>query len=261
MEPLMSKAEILKKALASGPCFGLNCAIPSPHTVEILASSSYDFLVIDAEHPPTNPAIIHTQLTAMAASPSSALIKIPSLDPTFIRQCLDLGAEGLLAPDIDTADDARHFVRLTRYPPHGVRGIASAVRVTGFTRNKLHVKTADQRLCRGVLIESKSGLDHLDEISAVDGVDIVMFGATDLAAQLGHVGEPRAPQVVVAIEDGIKRVRKAGRVAGIVSSEADIEYYTALGVTMFVVGSDMTLFVQATDGLVERLLKKHRTTA
>ena len=80
----MSKAEILKKALASGPCFGLNCAIPSPHTVEILASSSYDFLVIDAEHPPTNPAIIHTQLTAMAASPSSALIKIPSVSYTHL---------------------------------------------------------------------------------------------------------------------------------------------------------------------------------
>jgi 4-hydroxy-2-oxoheptanedioate aldolase len=261
MEPLMSKVEILKKALASGPCFGLNCAIPSPHTVEILASSSYDFLVIDAEHPPTNPAIIHTQLTAMAASPSATLIKLPSLDPTFIRQCLDLGAEGLLAPDINTADDARHFVSSTRYPPHGTRGIASAVRVTGYTRNKHYVKTADQRLCRGVLIESKSGLDHLDEISAVDGIDIVMFGPTDLAAQLGQVGEPKAPQVVVAIEDGIKRVREAGRVTGIVSSEADIEYYAALGVTMFIVSSDVTLFVQATDGLVDRLLKKYRLSA
>jgi 4-hydroxy-2-oxoheptanedioate aldolase len=111
------------------------------------------------------------------------------------------------------------------------------------------------------LIESKSGLDHLDEISAVDGIDIVMFGPTDLAAQLGQVGEPKVPQVVVAIEDGIKRVREVGRVAGIVSSEADIEHYAALGVTMFIVSSDVTLFVQATDGLVDRLLKKYRFSA
>lgn len=81
---------------------------------------------------------------------------------------------------------------MTRYPPLGIRGVALAVRVTGLTRNKFHVKTADQRLCRCVLIENKSGLDHLDEISAVDGIDIVMFGPTDLAAQLSHVGEPKA---------------------------------------------------------------------
>jgi 4-hydroxy-2-oxoheptanedioate aldolase len=225
--------------------------------MEILAGSPYDFFVIDAEHPATSPAIIHTQLAALAAGKATSFIKLSSLDSSMIRQCLDLGVDGLMAADVNTPEDAIRFVSLTRYPPHGVRGVAGAVRATNYTRDKVFLESSEQRLLRCILIESKSGLDRLEEISAIDGVDVVFFGPSDLAAQLGHLGKPGAPAVVTAIEDGIKRARQAGRTVGIVSSEADVGHYVALGVTMFVVGSEMTLFVQAVDGLANRLRQRY----
>ena len=256
---MVSNAESFKNLLMTGPCFGLNCAIPALPTMEVLAKSPYDFFVIDAEHPATSGSIIHTQLTALAAGKAVSFIKLFSLDPSMIRQSLDLGVDGLMAADINTAEDARRFVSLTRYPPCGVRGVAGAVRATGFTRDKTYVESAEQRLIRCVLIESTSGLDQLEEICDTDGVDVVFFGPADLAAQIGHIGRTAAPAVVSAIEDGIKRARKVGQPVGIVSSEADVERYIELGVTMFVVGSEMTLFVQAVDSLADRLRKKYRS--
>jgi 4-hydroxy-2-oxoheptanedioate aldolase len=254
-----SSAESLKDLLKAAPCFGLNCAIPALHTMEILAKSPYDFLVIDAEHPATNSAIIHTQLAVLAAGKTASFIKLSSLDPSMIRQCLDLGVDGLMAADINTAEDARRFVSLTRYPPDGIRGVAGAVRATGYTRDRTYLESAEQRLIRCVLIESTCGLDQLEAICAIDGVDVVFFGPADLAAQIGHIGQPSAPAIVSAIEDGIKRAREVGRPVGIVSGEADVERYIALGATMFVVGSEMTLFVQAVDSLADRLRKKYRS--
>jgi 4-hydroxy-2-oxoheptanedioate aldolase len=251
-------AAAFKEAARTAPQFGLSCAIPSRYTAEILSASAYDFMLIDAEHPPTNPAIVHTQLMALAAGNAATMVKLPSLEPNLVKQYLDLGPDGLMAPNIDTAADAKSFVSLTRYPPKGIRGIAGAVRATGYTRNKAYLSTAEQRLCLSAVIESRTGLDNLEAICAVDGIDVVFFGPSDLAAQLGHIGQPSNPNVIAAVEDGIKRVCKAGRIAGVVSGEADIDRYRALGVTMFVVGSEMSLFVQAADGLAERLKKKHR---
>jgi 2-keto-3-deoxy-L-rhamnonate aldolase RhmA len=251
-------ATTFKEAVRSGPQFGLSCAIPSVHTAEILTASGFDFLLIDAEHPPTNPGIVHTQLMALAGSPAAALIKLPSLEPNLLKQYLDLGSDGLMAPNIDTAADATNFVKLTRYPPNGVRGIAAAVRATGYTRDKNYVTRAEHGLCRSVVIESKTGIDNLEAICEVDGIDVVFFGPSDLAAQFGHIGQPTNPTVVAAVEDGIKRVCKAGCAAGVVSGEADIDRYRAMGVTMFVVGSEMSLFAQAVDGLAERIRNKYR---
>jgi 4-hydroxy-2-oxoheptanedioate aldolase len=253
-----SNAERFKDLLKAGPCFGLNCAIPTMHTMEILAKSPYDFLVIDAEHPATSGSIIHTQLTALAAGEAASFVKLSSLEPNMIRHCLDLGVDGLIGADINTAEDARRFVGLTRYPPHGTRGVAGAVRATGFTRDRTYVESVEQRLIRCVLIESTSGLDQLEAICAIDGVDVVFFGPADLAAQIGHIGQAGAPAVVSAIEDGIKRVRRVGRPVGIVSAEADVDRYIKLGISMFVVGSEMTLFVQAIDSLADRLRKRYR---
>ena len=106
-------ATTFKDAVRSVPQFGLSCAIPSVHTVEILRGSAFDFLLIDAEHPPTSPAIVHTQLMALAGSKVAAMIKLPSLEPNLLKQYLDLGPDGLMAPNIDTAADAKNFVSRT----------------------------------------------------------------------------------------------------------------------------------------------------
>jgi 4-hydroxy-2-oxoheptanedioate aldolase len=195
---------------------------------------------------------------ALAGNPTAALIKLPSLEPNLLKQYLDLGSDGLMAPNIDTAADAKNFVELTRYPPKGVRGIAAAVRATGYTRDKDYANKAEHGLCRSVVIESKAGIDNLEAICDVEGIDVVFFGPSDLAAQLGHIGQPANPAVVATVEDGIKRVCRAGCAAGVVSGETDIDRYRALGVTMFVVGSEVSLFAQAVDGLAERIRNKHR---
>jgi 4-hydroxy-2-oxoheptanedioate aldolase len=258
---MASKAESFIAALRDGrPLFGLNCAIPSAHMSEVLAPAAFDFLVIDAEHPPTGPAIVHTQLMALAPTPGATFVKLPALDAAVIRQYLDLGVDGLMAPDLDTPEDAANLVRMTRYPPRGTRGLAAAVRATRFTRDRTYMAEAERRFCLIGLIESRKGMENLDAIAATDGLDILFFGPSDLAAQLGHPGHASHPDVRAALDDGVARVRKAGKMVGIVSSEADVERYRTLGAGMFVVGSDVTLVAQAADGLAERLRGRHSAT-
>ncbi|MGE0803541.1 MAG: HpcH/HpaI aldolase/citrate lyase family protein [Lautropia sp.] len=257
-----TKALALKRALAAGcPQFGLVCAIPSFLTIEAIASSGFAFFLLDAEHQPTNPSIVHTQLLALANSPTGAIVKLPGLDATAIRQYLDLGADGLMAPNIETREDARQLVSLTRYPPRGVRGIAGTVRATRFTRDKSYPRTAEDHFVTVALIESRKGLDNLEAIASVDGIDIVFFGPGDLAAEMGHTGQASHPNVVAALESGVGRVQAAGKIAGLLAAEADIDRYHAHGARMFIAGAELGLFVQAADGLASRLSSKYALAA
>lgn len=226
---------------------GLFVGLAAPISMEILAGAGFDWLVIDAEHTPNNPASVLAQLQAAAAHPVQVLVRPASHDPALIKQYLDAGAQTLLLPLVDDAEQASQLVRAMRYPPAGIRGVAASLaRAAQWTGVKDYVKHADQEVCLVVQVETRSGLENLEAILAVDGVDAVFIGPADLAASLGHLGEPSHPDVRAAIELALQLIAASGKAAGIfVTDPALAARYRELGASFVAAGGDTTLLRSA----------------
>ncbi|MFD1626242.1 4-hydroxy-2-oxoheptanedioate aldolase [Azospirillum griseum] len=245
-----------KRALAAGtPQFGLWLGLADPYCAEIAAGAGFDWLLIDGEHAPNDLRSVLAQLQAIAAYPGSHPIVRPVIgDTAIIKQTLDLGAQTLLIPMVDTAEQAAALVAATRYPPDGVRGVGSALaRASRWTRVPNYLDEADGEICLLVQVESVRGLENLDAIAAVPGVDGVFFGPSDLSASMGLRGQPNHPTVRAAIEDGMARVRRAGKAPGVLATdEAVARAYLAAGALFVGVGVDATLYARATSALAAR---------
>ncbi|HVV92491.1 MAG TPA: aldolase/citrate lyase family protein [Hyphomicrobiales bacterium] len=233
------------------PLFGLFGCLPAFQATEVLADVPMDFVVLEAEHGATHLSVLHAQTAAMAGSGIPVVVRVPTLD--WIKPVLDLGVDGLMLPNVESAEQARAIVAATRYPPRGVRGIGGSVRATRFGRDSGYYRDAEPNLSVWAQIESPAGLANLEAIAAVDGIDVIFFGPQDLAAQMGHPGEPAHPEVQAAIEDGTRRALRAGVKAGCLTAEADCARWCSFGATVFLVGSDISLLVRAADGLMQRL--------
>jgi 4-hydroxy-2-oxoheptanedioate aldolase len=222
---------------------GLFVGLASSYSMEILAGAGFDWLVIDAEHSPNNPASVLAQLQAAAAYPVQLLVRPMSHDPALIKQYLDAGAQTLLLPLVDDAEQARQLVRAVRYPPEGIRGVAASLaRAAHWTGVKDYVKHANAEVCLVVQVETRQGLENLDAILAVDGVDAVFIGPADLAASLGHLGDAGHPEVRAAIEDAVTRIAASGKAAGVFVTEQGLaRHYRNCGASFIAVGGDTTL--------------------
>jgi len=243
-----------KDALTGGkPQIGLWLALANDYTAEIAATAGFDWLLIDGEHAPNDVRSILGQLQTLAAYSSHAVVRPVDANVALIKQLLDVGAQSLLVPMIETAEQARGVVAATRYPPGGVRGVGSAIaRVSRWNQHANYLHEADDHICVLLQVESQRGIDNLDEIAAVDGVDGVFFGPADLSASMGHRGNPGAPAVKDAIETGIARVRTAGKAPGILTTDAKLaRRYLELGALFVAVGVDATLLARATRELAE----------
>ena len=215
-----------KKSLqAKEANIGLWISIPDPFTTEICATAEFDWMLLDGEHTPTDPLTILSQLQACAA---------------YIKQLLDLGVQNLLIPMVDTAEQARELVQAVRYPPHGIRGVGyGSARVSRWDSRKDYVKIANDDVCLLVQAETATGLRNLDDICAVEGVDGVFLGPSDISAALGHLGNPGHPDVVATIEKGIATILKHGKAAGILTPDRALaQHYLKLGCTFVAVGVD-----------------------
>ncbi len=238
----------IRRLILSGhPQFGLFCCSHSVQTVEALAPSGFDFLVFDLEHTPNDFPSLHAQLAVLGTSQTAAVVRVPELSQPFIKMCLDLGAHAIMVPNVGTVEQARLAVSYTRYPPQGVRGVAGSVRALRYGRDRSYFATANDNACVLAQIESREGLRNLEDICAVDGIDLLFFGPSDLAADSGLLGQPSHPDVVAAVEDGIRRVRALGKHAGVLAGEPDLARYLAAGVTVAAIGSDLGLMVRAAD--------------
>jgi len=244
-----------KQSLSAGQRqIGLWLSMANPYAAEMCAACGFDWLLIDGEHSPNGLVSILGQLQAIAAYPSHAVVR-PAIGETWmIKQLLDLGATNLLVPMVDTAEQARELVRAVRYPPYGVRGVGSRLaRVSQFGAQTDYLKKANERVCLLVQIESQEALQNLDEIAAVDGVDGVFIGPSDLSASMGLLGQPGHPDVQAAIADAIKRIRAAGKPAGILSLNNDeSQRYIEMGVCFSAVGGDIALLTDGGRALVGR---------
>ncbi len=243
-----------KRAITSGNRqIGLWSTLASSYALEVVAGAGYDWLLIDTEHSPADLENVLHQLQAAASYPTHAVARVPWNDMVTIKRFLDIGCQSLLIPYIQTADEAKAAVSYTRYPPGGVRGVSAVTRATRFGRVPGYAKRAQEEICVLVQIETKMGLDNLEAIAAVDGVDGVFIGPGDLHASLGFVGETANPQVKPQIDEAICRIRKAGKAPGILTGvEADAKHWLELGALFVAVGVDAGLLARESEKLLAR---------
>ncbi|WP_375261170.1 aldolase/citrate lyase family protein [Palleronia sp.] len=230
-----------KVRLKSGETqFGLWLSLGDPSVAELCAGTGFDWLVIDGEHGPNGLRDVLAQLRAVGDK-THVLVRTRDDNRAEIKQMLDIGARTLLVPMIESADQAREVVRSTLYPPRGVRGVGAALaRASDYNGVGDYLQTANDEVCLLVQVESMAGIAALDALLEVEGVDGVFIGPADLAADMGHLGRPGAPEVQEVVNDALTRIRAAGRAAGILTSDRVLaQGYVELGVEFLAIGSDV----------------------
>jgi 4-hydroxy-2-oxoheptanedioate aldolase len=232
---------------------GLWVSLANPYSAELVAGSGFDWLVLDGEHSPNAPTTVISQLQAVAAYPVSAIVRPAWNDKVLIKRYLDIGAQSLLIPYVQNANEAAEAVAAIRYPTRGVRGVAGVTRASRFGRVADYAKRAEEELCLLVQIETREGLESLEAIAKTDGVDGVFIGPADLAAALGHLGNQQHPEVQSAIQDAIKRIRGLGKPAGILATdEASTRRYIEWGTVFTAVGLDAMVLARETEKLAAK---------
>jgi 4-hydroxy-2-oxoheptanedioate aldolase len=244
----------LKRALREGGTqIGLWSMLSSHLTVEVVAGAGFDFLVLDMEHAPNELPMIHGQLQAMATGTASPVVRPPWNDAVAFKRLLDLGAQSFVVPFVQDAGEARRAVAATRYPPLGTRGIGVSNRANRYGRITDYLQRANDEICIHVQIETRKALANLESIAAVEGVDGLFIGPSDLAADMGHLGDSAHPEVRAAIDDAIVRIGKAGKAPGILAPvEADARHWLELGATFVAVGSDLGVLARHTEALAKK---------
>ncbi|VVE59346.1 2,4-dihydroxyhept-2-ene-1,7-dioic acid aldolase [Pandoraea iniqua] len=244
-----------KQALANRQRqIGLWMGLATPYAAELCAGSGFDWIVIDGEHAPNDLRSTLAALQAVAPYPSHPVVRLPHGDAVLIKQVLEIGATTLLVPMVESADMAAALVSAMRYPPQGTRGVGSGLaRSSRWNRYDDYLHAANDTACLLVQVETAEALAQVDAIASVDGVDGVFIGPADLAASMGYLGQATHPDVRKAIEDGIARIRAAGKPAGILCvDEALARHYLDLGVTFIAVGIDTSLLANASRALAAK---------
>lgn len=247
-------ANTFRQAVRAGqPLIGLWSSLCSNLAAEVIAGSGFDWILIDTEHAPNELPTVCSQLQAVNGGTAAAVVRPAWNDFVLIKRHLDIGAHNLLIPYVQTAEEARAAVTATRYPPLGVRGVATLHRSNRFGRVQDYYRRINNEICILVQIETRTALDNLEAIAAVEGVDGLFIGPSDLAAALGHLGEPGHAEVRAAISDAVRRIRAAGKAAGILApAEADARHWLEAGCSVVAVGSDLLLLARKSEELAAK---------
>lgn len=226
---------------------GFWLSMADPYLAEVSATAGFDWLLIDSEHAPNDLRTILSQLQAVAPYPGEPVVRPASGDPVVLKRLLDIGARSLLVPMVDTADEARALVAAVRYPPHGIRGVGSAVgRASRWSLRTDYLNVSDDEVCLLVQAETTTALSNLEAICAVDGVDGVFIGPADLAASMGYRGKATHPEVQQAIDSAIRTIVASGKAAGTLTSDPALaRHYLELGCTFVATGVDILMFANA----------------
>ncbi len=236
------------QALRAGtPQIGLWVALADANVAEALAPTGFDWLLIDGEHGPNDVRQVLEQLRAVAPYPVHPIVRPVAGDVALIKQYLDIGAQTLLVPMIDTPQQAQLMARAMRYPPQGIRGVGAGIaRASRWNQIERYLPQANDQACLLVQAESQEAMRNLPQIAATEGVDGVFFGPSDLAASMGLLGQPGHPQVEAAVMEGIACVRGLGKAAGVLATDRPLaRKYLQAGATFVAVGVDSGLLVNA----------------
>ena len=244
-----------KRALAApGAQIGLWLALADAYSAELCATTGFDWLLIDGEHGPNDLRSILSSLQAVAAYPVHPVVRIPHADAALIKQVLEIGATTILVPMVENAAQASALVRATRYPPAGVRGVGSGLaRSSRWSAYPHYLQQANDGICLLVQVESPAALSQVDAIAAVDGVDGIFIGPSDLSAAMGYPGQPGHPEVRSAIESTMACILKAGKAPGVLATEETLaRHYIEIGARFVAVGVEAIMLAQAARALAAR---------
>lgn len=221
---------------------------------EMLGEAGFDWVLVDCEHAPVETVEVQAALQAIGQNPDvSAVVRPAANDPVLFKRLLDMGAQTLLVPYVQTAEEARTAVRAMRYAPSGIRGMAGMTRATRYGKVADYYERAEEELCLIVQVESIGAIDKLEEIATTEGVDGVFIGPSDLSASMGLRGQTSHPEVVAVIDEALVRLKSAGVPAGIMAlNPVEAVRYIEMGSIMTAVGVDLVLLADAVAALRQR---------
>ena len=235
--------------------WGFWLGLTSPYTAEICAGSGFDWLLIDAEHAPNDIHSVLSQLQAVAPYPTHPVVRPVEGTSAIIKQLLDMGAQSLLIPMVESGEQAKQLVAACNYPPSGIRGVGTALaRAADWGRQQDYLKTASDDICLLLQVESVSGLDALEDIVNTEGVDGVFIGPADLAGSMGYLGQPTHPEVKKVIEKSLEVIQYSGKAPGILVTDIELaRHYQDCGALFIAVGVDTVVLAQETTTLAKKV--------
>lgn len=242
-----------RKLLNGDTVIGCWCSLGNAVATEVLGLAGFDWLLLDSEHAPNDVISLIPQLMALKDSSSAPVVRPPKNDPVDIKRMLDIGFYNLLIPHVETAEEAAAAVAATRYPPQGIRGVSVSHRSNGYGTVHGYFDKINENICVIVQVESGASVENAEKIAAIEGVDCLFVGPNDLAAELGHLGNSNHPDVQRAIRGVFECAKRHGKAAGILATaEADARRYMEWGATFVAVGSDLSVFRNATQALRDK---------
>ncbi|MES2241276.1 MAG: 2-dehydro-3-deoxyglucarate aldolase [Pseudomonadota bacterium] len=252
--PYQSFPNSFKRDLRAGKkLIGCWSSLSNAITTEVLGVAGFDWILLDGEHSPNDVATFIPQLMALKDSASAPVVRPSSNNEVEIKRLLDAGFYNFLVPFVESVDEAKRAVSATRYPPQGIRGVSVSQRSNRYGTVPDYFKSINEHICVMVQIESRAGVAAARDIAALDGVDCIFVGPSDLAAGLGHLGNAGHPEVQAAIAAVFADAKACGKPTGILAPvEADARRYMAMGATFVAVGSDLGVFRSATQALHDK---------
>lgn len=234
--------------------FGTWLMMDNPVTAEALSYAGFDFLVVDMEHSATDVRQARAQLQAIQGGGAAAVVRLPASEPVVAKKVLDLGAQTLMFPMIQSAEEARRAVASTRYAPEGIRGMAAMHRASRYTLVDRYLENAASELCVTVQIETAQAVANAAAIAAVPAVDGLFVGPGDLSASLGLIGQVSHAKVVENVARVLEAAHKAGKPAGILAANEDLcEKYAKMGFDFVAVASDLAFLMRSARAALGRM--------
>lgn len=244
-----------KRNLHAGkPQIGLWCNLFNNLTVEIVAGSGFDWLLLDTEHVPNEPFMVLSQLQAAVGGTATPIVRVPWNDKVMIKRYLDIGVQNFVVPFVQNAEEAKRAVAATRFPSFGgERGFTAATRANKFGRVPNYHQRAMEETCVIVQVETRAALEQIEAIAAVEGVDSIFIGPGDLSSDMGHLGDLSHPEMLATIEGAIKRIVATGKAAGILAPvESEARRWIELGTHYVAVGSDLAIIARGSEALAAK---------
>lgn len=255
----MQRNRFKAQLLARKQQLGIWSMLASSNVVEVLTQSDYDWILLDTEHAPNEVPMVQDQLRTVAQTSMSAVVRPSTNDAVVLKRLLDIGAQTVLVPMVDTADDARRAVAAVRYPPAGIRGVSLATRANRYGRDTDYGQCANNEVCLLVQLETPKALENLEAIAAVEGIDGIFVGPADLAATMGHLGNVRHATVQAAIHDACERAHRCGKPIGILMADPELNArYIADGFDYVAVATDISLMRSGADAALKQARSHQR---
>jgi 4-hydroxy-2-oxoheptanedioate aldolase len=231
----------LKEKLGAGePALGFWLSLNSIAITEMAAGTGWDWVLLDMEHSIHNDESVERHvLAALNGGPAEFVVRVPSIDPTLVKRLVDGGVRSFMFPFVQTVEEAKLAVASTRYPPHGIRGFSGTTRASRWGKDTNYLSTYVDDICVIIQIETPQAIANIPAYGQIEGVDAMLIGANDLAANMGHLGDTRHPDVVLAVEDAGRAIRATGKASGFQFFDERAARLIEQGFTLAAVGGDI----------------------